>query len=45
MYDKGQTGVNLDDLTSTTENERSMADDLLQLGETIQIGRSSLAGN
>ena len=41
LYNPGSTGVTVDDLNSTLDDERAEADDLLQLGETIQIGRTS----
>lgn len=43
LYDRGlrenETGVSLKDLNNASEQERAIADDQLQLGETIQIGR------
>ena len=41
LYKQEVYGVTVDDLNSTLEGERAVADDLLQLGETIQIGRTS----
>jgi hypothetical protein len=38
-FDERNTGVNTSDLNNTSEQERSQADNLLQLGETFQIGR------
>jgi len=40
LYESDTYGTNLDDLNSTSENERYSADALLQLGATIQIGTS-----
>lgn len=34
-----ETGVSLKDLNNASEQERAIADDQLQLGETVQIGR------
>ena len=39
-YDEDRTGVNTDDLNNTSVQERAQADDQLQLGETLQIGRT-----
>ena len=41
LYEKETYGVTVEDLNATLEGERAVADDLLQLGETIQIGRTS----
>lgn len=41
LYENDKYGVSTKDLNNTLENERSNADDLLQLGETFQIGRTS----
>ena len=38
-YDPTEGGVNQEDIQSRSVNDRARADDLLQLGETIQIGR------
>ena len=38
-FDPEEGGVNSEDLQSTSRNDRARADDLLPLGETIQMGR------